>query len=206
MELASVNDLDKRKDGIMPGQSVKAKASWHLRSSQMRLWPAAMFALLAACGGDALTDPADLEAGRAELRISGTLLVRGSPAELPDRIDATACERLGWLNLYSIPPVAVAVYRSGDAGFETGTVTMGQPDPTGDPGGHLNGVGGWGSLYVVAGTTTFTEVSGTELRGELDWTLAYPDHPEDGSLRLQGTFRSLRTGDACMPQPGRAVP
>jgi hypothetical protein len=118
---------------------------------------------------------------------------------VPEHLAGTACERLGWLNIYGVPPTAVAVFRSGATGFVVGEVAMTQPDLNLDPGGHLNGVGRRGSLSAIAGTTTFTLVTDDELRGQIDWTLAYPDHPEDGSLRLQGTFRSLRTGDDCMP-------
>jgi hypothetical protein len=164
----------------------------------MRLTGLGQIALLLSCG-DALTEPSELVLGTADLRVSGSLTTNGDPTDFPEQLAGTACERLGWLNIYSVPPTAVAVFRSGAAGFGVGEVPMTQPDLVLEPGGHVNGVGRRGSLSAIAGTTTFTLVTADELRGRIDWTLAYPENPEDGSLRLRGTFRSLRTGDECMP-------
>jgi len=113
-------------------------------------------------------------------------------------LDGVACERLGWVNLYSAPPRHVIAFDPGARELEEGEYVM--ESSRRGPHAWLNTRLAPSSVMTLRGTTRLTTVTPEEVAGVVDWVIALPNDTTRGLLAVRGAFRALRTGDACMPR------
>lgn len=131
-----------------------------------------------------------LDVGRAAVAARGQIGARAVDL----RLGSLACEHGGWINIYgSNGTVLVFAPRQWRPAVGEHTIVL-------PPDGHLPSLGeedsgwingAWGvSIPVLRGTAEIVELSRSEIRGRLSWTMGFPQ--DSARLDVVGSFRATR--------------